>query len=370
MRIGIEVQRLFRPNKHGMEIVALELIKQLQKIDHQNEYIIFVKDDEDDQCIRETGNFRIEKVKGRSYVDWEDLLHCTCNTAPLFIDIPLFLTLHDIIFLESTSFKGSAYQNIGNIYRKLIVPSIIKKSNLLITVSDFERENIINRLKVDNEKIVTVYNAANESFRKIDDENYLSLIRKKYQLPQEFILFFGNKAPKKNTVNVLKGYSEYISMAKEKKLPLIITDCSTTYINRIIDHCRIQEIKDHLEIRNYIPFDELPAVYNLATLYLYPSVRESFGMPILESMACGTPVITSNTSSMPEVAKDGAVLVDPFNFKQLGKKISETLNDLNLQKTLIEKGYQRVKRFSWKITAEAVLQLYEKAGNRNGKSYT
>ncbi|MBO9571065.1 MAG: hypothetical protein J7497_02480, partial [Chitinophagaceae bacterium] len=139
MVIAIEAQRLFRRHKHGMDVVAFELIKQLQQLDKKNEYIILAAKGPDENCIKNTGNFNRQIVSGFTYADWEqislpialkkikpDILHCTANTAPFFCASPLILTLHDIIFLEETNFKGSAYQNFGNMYRWFVVPKAIR----------------------------------------------------------------------------------------------------------------------------------------------------------------------------------------------------------------------------------------------------
>ena len=153
MKIGIEGQRLFRKKKHGMDMVALELIKNLQEIDHKNEYVIFVKPDEDDTCIPDAPNFKVvELISKWGYPGWEqialpkaafqegcDVLHCTSNTGPLFCKVPLVTTLHDIIYLESISLfkkEGSWYQKLGNMYRRYFVPPVIKKSKKVITVSN------------------------------------------------------------------------------------------------------------------------------------------------------------------------------------------------------------------------------------------
>jgi hypothetical protein len=160
MKIGIEGQRLFRKKKHGMDMVALELIRELQKIDHENEYFIFIKPDEDDSVLKETPNFKIVKLEGGSYPMWEQfalpkaaseagcqILHCTSNTAPLNCKIPVVVTLHDIIYMESNYLRiltGSAtsYQKFGNVYRKLVVPRVVKMSQKIITVSHFEKNRI------------------------------------------------------------------------------------------------------------------------------------------------------------------------------------------------------------------------------------
>ncbi|MGZ4068488.1 MAG: glycosyltransferase, partial [Bacteroidia bacterium] len=149
MHVGIEAQRILRRKKHGMEIVALELIRNLQYIDHKNKYTVFARHGQDENAIKSTPNFKVEKFSAITYVDWEqfrlpgkvtsekiDLLHCTSNTAPLSMSVPLILTLHDIIYIEATNFKGSTYQNMGNLYRRYIVPKIVKKAELVLTVSE------------------------------------------------------------------------------------------------------------------------------------------------------------------------------------------------------------------------------------------
>ena len=218
MKIGIEGQRLFRSNKHGMDMVALELIRNLQTLDHENEYYIFVKPDEDDSVLKETKNFKIIQLDASSYPAWEqialpkaakkygcEILHCTSNTAPLFSDIPLVTTLHDIIYMESTFvkiFKGSStpYQKFGNVYRKLTVPQVVKKSRKLITVSHFEKRRIAQFFKMnDDNRLEAVYNGVSTHFKNIENKIELKRIKEKSNLPDNYLFFLGNTDPKKNT---------------------------------------------------------------------------------------------------------------------------------------------------------------------------
>ncbi len=161
MKIAIEAQRLFRKKKHGMEIVALEIIKQLQHLNSQDQFFIFAKSDEDEECISTTENFTIEKIATKPYPYWEqvslpkilkkikpDILHCTANTAPLFYSGKMVITIHDVIYMESVNFSGSSYQNFGNLYRKFIVPKVAKNAKIIITVSEFEKKVISSRLKI------------------------------------------------------------------------------------------------------------------------------------------------------------------------------------------------------------------------------
>ena len=372
MKIGIEVQRIFRPKKHGMEVVALELLRQLQKTDTVNEYTIFAKEDEDVSCLSETDNFKIEKVPAYSYADWEqiqlpkaikkanvDFLHSTCNTSALRQSTPLLLTLHDIIYLEKVDFKGTAYQNFGNLYRRFVVPRVVQKSDCIITVSHFERNTILEGLQLPEDKVEVIYNAVSEAFHDQHPAEELLTFKEKHKLPDKYMLFLGNTAPKKNTPNVLKAFIEYC-LSEKDVVPLVILDYEKAKVEEALAKAGQSHLISNFVFPGYIPSHQMPLMYNGAYLFLYPSLRESFGLPILEAMACGTPVITSNTSSMPEVAGGAAVLVDPFNHQEIAEGIHKLVSDRNLYSELVEKGLKRAAEFTWEASAKSMLAIYER----------
>lgn len=368
MKIAIEAQRIFRTNKHGMDFVALETIRELQKIDHSNEYYILVSPGED-HCLQATSNFHIIEVNYPSYPLWEqvglpktlktikpDLLHCTSNTAPLFCNIPLILTLHDIIFLEKRSHSNkSLYQNLGWYYRKLVVPRILSKCKKIVTVSEFEAQRIKEVLKLSDSQITAIHNGYSKHFKPIDE---YKKITEKYIDKDNYLFFLGNTDPKKNTIRTLKAYSIYIEESKNP-LPLLIADLKEDVINTIINEQHISNIKPYLYSPGYIQNIDLPAIYSGATAFIYTSLRESFGIPILEAMACGTPVITSNTSAIPEIAGHGAILIDPTNEQDIAKQILRIETEKEYCQQQIQYGLNRVKDFSWKQTAQKLLELYE-----------
>ena len=368
MRIGIEAQRIFRKNKHGMDFVVLQEIKELQKMDTPHEYFVFVKPGVD-RCIESSEHVHIIEVNCPSYPLWEqwalpraarkagvDILHCTSNTAPIWCDIPLVLTLHDIIFLEPRDKKNkSLYQNLGYFYRRWNVPRILQKCRRIITVSDFELGNIKQKLQLPDSQLKMIYNGYNEWFRPIENDKQQY---RKYIADAGYFFFLGNTDPKKNTERTLVAYAKYLELSEVKR-PLLMADLDQEYLNGIIERNGIEAIRDHIVIPGYIINSDLPYIYNNAFAFLYTSLRESFGIPLLEAMACGTPVITSNKSSMPEIAGHDAILINPESSDEIALKMLQLERDTDFYQRQKAVGLERAKLFSWRKTTENLLRLYE-----------
>ena len=368
MKIGIEAQRIFRKNKHGMDYVVLQEIIELQKMDLHNEYYVFVAPGPD-RCIEDSHNVHVIEVEGSSYPIWEqiklpkavrdagvELLHCTSNTAPIHCNVPLILTLHDIIFLEPRDkLNHSLYQNMGWFYRRLVVPRILKKCQRIITVSEFERSNIIQKLGLPKRQVTMIYNGYNDWFRPMEDDE---CVFAKYMAERGYLFFLGNTDPKKNTERTLIAYSKYLERSTVKR-KLLMADLDRQYLDDIISRNHIENIRPMIEMPGYIVNTELPYVYSGAFAFLYTSLRESFGIPLLEAMACGTPVITSNTSSMPEIAGPDAILVNPESTDEICEQLLRLESDQAYYEQQVKVGQQRSQLFSWKYTAEQLLSLYE-----------
>jgi glycosyltransferase involved in cell wall biosynthesis len=386
MIIGIEAQRIFRKKKHGMDMVALELIRNLQTIDQENEYILFIKPDADDSVLQESANFKVVRLNGGFYPLWEQialpraarkagcqLLHCTSNTAPVLTRIPLVVTLHDIIYMESSYLKilkgsGSLYQKFGNLYRKFFVPWIVKKSDKIITVSHFEKKRIGQFFGMGNDpRLEAVYNGVSEHFKPVTDPQELKRVREKYRLPDRYFFFLGNTDPKKNTKGTLKAFSDYLKQTGSDR-KLVMLDYDRVELEKILTDIGDTELIDKIVLTGYVVNTDLPAIYGQCDIFLYPSLRESFGIPMLEAMACGAPVITSNTSSMPEVAGDAACIVNPYKPEEITAAMIQILADGELKASLISKGFVQAAKFSWKAMAGHVLKIYQdllNEGNNN-----
>ena len=393
MRIGIEALKIFRKNKHGMDIVALEQIKRIQYLERENTYFIFCFKDSYNFILEGTENVKIIKLPRIPSPIAEqfllpflaikynlDILHSTGNTSPLFVHCKRIISLHDVIYLrKNINLKGgSLYQRIGNAYRKLIVPMVLPKASTIITVSETEKLEITKTHPNYRNKISVVYNACSSNFIAKPEQSTLAS-KLKYGLPNEpYFLLHGNTDPKKNTKNALIAFHQLLKKGKLKR-KIVVTDLRFSNVQKIIKQNNLEGLQEQIILTNYINHDDMPDLYTRAFAFLYPSILESFGLPIIEAMSCGTPVITSNCSCMPEIAKDSARLVDPFDPASIAKGIEELEFNEKARHQLIKKGLMRSKDFSWSASTKKIISLYQQSlllnlsivkGNKESKYFS
>ncbi|MGB0165210.1 MAG: glycosyltransferase family 4 protein [Luteibaculum sp.] len=373
-KIGIEAQRIFRAKKHGMDFVAINYIISLANNYPDCKFVVFAKKGPDENALPKMPNIKLVWVPGGPYPIWEQiflpryakkeevsLLHCTSNTAPLFCKTPLVLTLHDIIFLEKNPLKeGSWYQKFGNLYRRLLVPRIIKTVKHIVTVSHFEEKNIQTRFPKFAEKVSVVYNASNSHFNQFPSPEEIEKTLKNYHLPSSYFVFLGNTDPKKNVDNVLKAYLK-LWRNKPDCPSLLVPDYPQTWLDKWYQQNENSEaFKNKIHCAGYIKNQDLQSILARATAFLYPSKRESFGIPILEGFLSKVPVITSNAAAMPEIAGDAAILVDPFNVDSIYQAMDRVLTlNPEQREQLVIAGLERAKQFNWDNSAKELMALYQ-----------
>lgn len=354
-----------------MEVVALETIRALQELDTVNEYHIVAADDADTEVLQPTANFTIHRLKHTAYPIWEqftlpafakklqpDILHCTANTAPLRYKGTLLVTIHDLIFMDKTDRAGSAYQRFGNRYRRWVVPSVAKKATAIATVSRYSKDEISKRLHVNEEKITVVYNGVSPHFMPPEHHAPTEEFRKKYGIPPAYLLHMGNTAPRKNTLQVCKAYDLY-QHQQANALPLVISGCQVSFVEGLLQQHGLQHLREKIHLTGYIDATDLPWLYGLSSAFLYPSLQEGFGLPVIEAMSCGVPVITSNGSSLIEISGQAAKLVNPENHQEIAEAILQVTQDEPLRKYMQSMGILNAKRFSWRATAEQTLAWYQ-----------
>ncbi len=393
MRIGIEAFKIFRKNKHGMDIVALEQIKRIQYLDRENLYFVFCFKDSDNFILEGTENVKIITLPRIPSPIAEqfllpflaikynlDILHSTGNTSPLFVHCKRIITLHDIIYLRKDIHLkgGSLYQRIGNAYRKLIVPFVLPKASSIFTVSETEKLEITKTLPHFKNRISVIYNACSSNFTAKPDQSTMAS-KLKYGLPNEpYFLLHGNTDPKKNTKNALIAFHQLVTKGNLKR-KIVLTDLKNYEVQKIIKQNNLNGLEEYLILTNYVNHEDMPDLYTRAFAFLYPSIRESFGLPIIEAMSCGTPVITSNCSCMPEIAKDSARLVDPFDPASIAEGIEDMEFNELVRLQLIKKGLMRSKDFSWSASTKKLISLYRQTllsnlaivkGNKESKYFS
>jgi glycosyltransferase involved in cell wall biosynthesis len=271
-------------------------------------------------------------------------------------------------YMKILAGSATSYQKFGNVYRKLVVPRVIKKSSKIITVSEFEKNRIGEFFEMKSDtRLTAVYNGVSEHFKPVTDVTELKRVKEKYHLPDLFFFFLGNTDPKKNTKGTLKAFSEFIKRTS-LDYKLVMLDYDRNELEKLLEEIGDKTLINRIVLTGYVVNTDLPAIYCQCKVFLYPSLRESFGIPMLEAMACGVPVITSNTSSMPEVAGSAAFIIDPFKPEEITAAIIRLTDEVALRNELISKGFEQAAKFSWKAMAQRVLEIYREIGTVKPKS--
>lgn len=234
-----------------------------------------------------------------------------------------------------------------------------RRANLFLAISEFTKKEMVEILRIPPEKIKIVPCACSPAMGPVTDEGLLKKVRDKYQLPEHFVLFVGNFNPRKNLERLLAAFD----LAKDQEsIPhhLVIAGELGWKFDKQEALKNIRHV-DAVHFIGYVPDEDMPALYSLADLFAFPTLYEGFGIPVIEAQACGTPVLTSDCSALPEVCGDSAVFVNPYGVEDISREMLRVLQDPKVAKALAEKGLQNAKRFSWKNSAQQMNELIEAA---------
>lgn len=313
--------------------------------------------------LKKQKDVQIQEFSDLSGVKDTDVVHFPFfdlfqHTLPLIKKWPMVITIHDVIpLLYPTAYPPGIKGSWNLILQKLA----LKNVSAVITVSEASKEDIIKYLGVPAEKIYPIGEAPAGHYRKINDSKSLKEVKGKYNLPDKFALYTGNVNWNKNLLNLTEG-------AIAAGIDLVLVGKSFEEKGNL-DHPEMQSFKEFLNhygknpqvhILGFVENNDLVIITNLAQVVLLPSFAEGFGLPILEAQICGVPVITSNLSSMPEVAGFGALLIDPGSVESISGAIGKIIKDEKVRDQLIKEGLENVKRFSWEKAAKETVQVYEK----------
>ncbi|MCL2761286.1 MAG: glycosyltransferase family 4 protein [Desulfuromonadales bacterium] len=359
----------------GPRTYVLGLLDALLSIDKENEYILFYNDPS------HMGRFPMAKeivIKGKNPVArlWRehilvpcackrekvDILHCTKSAIPFFSVCPTVVTLHDLIPL-----KHPETEKLGaRVYWKMHIPHAVKKSDFIITISEHAKKEIIDDYNISPDKIKIIALGFNPAMSLPRESEKGDKIRLKYGLPEKYILYVGTIQPRKNISTLIEAYAK-LKSRRDAMPKLVITGRKGWLYEKLFKRIEELGLKDDIIFTGFLPDDELPYIYDNALLFAYLSLFEGFGLPPLEAMACGIPVIVSDSTSMPEVVGDAGIKLPPKDIEGVAAAIEKILDNPEYAKKLGEAGRERSKLFSWEFTARETLKVYKEVFQKFGK---
>lgn len=287
-----------------------------------------------------------------------DVAHFTNSMVPAGTAVSTVVTIHDM----SLRLYPQCHPVRRLLLNRPLMHVAIRRASAIVTVSHSTRRDLLRLHGLAPERVSVVHEAASPAFRPISDRGRLDGMRAKYGLPDRFILYVGTIEPRKNLARLVDAFAQ----ARAAGIPHDLV-CVGPYGWSSRDLAgRIEQLglSRHVHFTGYVPFEDLPVIYNLGELFVFPSLYEGFGLPVVEAMASGTPVLTANTSSLVEIAGDGAETVDPMNTEALGDAIYELLTDEPRRRDLAERGWRRSRAFSWAQTAKDMLAVYQRAAGK------
>jgi glycosyltransferase involved in cell wall biosynthesis len=366
VRIGIDARKL---HDFGIGTYIRNLLQQLASLDHDTEFVLLCRSGDASGLAAFLGeNFRTVAVDAGNYSLAEQIAiplvlrreRVTLFHAPHYVLPPLvrcrsIVTIHDCIHLMFPEYLPN---RLAHAYAKASITLAARRAKRILTVSESSKRDILRFVDVPADRIDVIYNAYDECFAIEPREEDVLRVRERYQLQDPFVLYAGNVKPHKNLERLIEAFGIVRRAGFDAlKLVLIGDDISKYAVLRRAVH-RLQ-LHKHVRFLGYLPEETLAVMYRLAGVFVFPSLYEGFGLPPLEAMASGTPVITSNASSLPEVVGDAALLVDPYDPDAIADAIRRIVSDETLRADLHRRGLARAKEFSWKQSVARVRRIYD-----------
>ncbi|MCL5962574.1 MAG: glycosyltransferase family 4 protein [Chloroflexi bacterium] len=282
-----------------------------------------------------------------------DVLHSMGYAQPLACASRSIVTVHDLTFM----LFPNTFNRTNRAYLSLFTRLSVRRADRVIAVSHNTKDDIVRLIGIAPEKVAVIHHGVEPMFRKIEDRSQIEAFKRRRGLPDRYVLFIGTLEPRKNLLTLLSAFAR---LKKESNIPhrLVIGGAKGWMWDEILATIERLDLRRDVLLPGYLPLDEEPMWYNGADLFVYPSLYEGFGFPPLESMACGTPVITSDGSALPEVVGDAGVLVDPTDTDQLAGAMRTVLGDTSLREDLARRGLERASSFSWEEAARRTVEAY------------
>ena len=385
MRIGIDYTSAAHQGA-GIGRLTRSVVRALAEIDHENEYTLLIQGRElpyplslpsagagtrnlasgiQNANFREVRTWINERWWNRIWhrlrlpvaVEWVigsvELFHSPDFTLPpVRSDTRTIVTIHDLSFLRLPQCFEPALRE----YLVANVPRAVRRADWVLADSESTRRDVIELLNAPQDRVSVLYPGVEPRFCPISDSRVLESVRRKYNLPPRFILSVGTIQPRKNYAGLIAAYA-HLDIAD---LSLVIVGGEGWLYNDVFAQVRDMGLEGRVLFTGFVDDGDLPAVYGLAGVFAFSSLYEGFGIPPLEAMACGTPVVAANNSSLPEVVGAAGLLVDASDTEALADALTQVLNDSTLRRTLVERGLTQARRFTWKNAAETLLATYRR----------
>ena len=371
MIIGIDGRAALWYRGTGIGTYVYQLIHKMKELGRNNGYYVLFPQGlnysfiEGDEFRRASENcpgkdkFWEELQLGEVVLDMDkemDIYHIPQNGIgmPQNKSCSFVITLHDVIPITMPDTVGPYYRE------KFIesIPQILERTDAIITVSEFSKRDICRELEIDPNKVHVTKLAAEDIYIPMDKASSMDYIRYKYGIEKDFFLYVGGFNPRKNIPSLLMAFA-YIKSKLNRPFNIVILGKPGPSYDDLLKLCEKLKIADSCIFTGYIPVPDMPYFYNAAEVFVYPSLYEGFGLPLVEAMACGTPVVTSDVASIPEVVGDAAIKVCPKDYEAIGENLLRLLEDRELYKEMSERALERAKLYSWDKTAIETLKVYE-----------
>lgn len=364
MKIGIDA-RLLTDNKTGIGTYTNRLITELAAADKENQYVLYTDKEHE---FNMPDNFSIRLIPQRRRILWTnlylpwylsadniDIFHSVANfEVPIMARCKIVVTIHDLIPLLYPELVPFRYR----VLFRTLIKKAAERSKKVLTVSHSSKKDIIELLGINSDRVVVIYEAGHTQSPSILDKTTPDQIRERFKLCGRYILFVGVIEPKKNIPTLIKAFKLLKRNGGGGDIKLVIAGGKGWFYDQVFTCVEELGLKNEVIFTGFVSKEDLYQLYNGAELFVFPSLYEGFGLPPLEAMACGTPVVCSNTGSLPEVVGDAGIFVDPMDLNGWVEAMRGVLNNPSLQARMVEKGLERAKQFSWKKTAEETLKVY------------
>jgi glycosyltransferase involved in cell wall biosynthesis len=371
MLVGIDASRAAVARRTGTENYSLHLIRGLLALDEGHHYrLYFNRQPPEDLFVprAERCVLRFPRLWTHVALSWEmlssppDLLFVPSHVLPLIHPPCSVATVHDLGF----HYYPEAHTLFQNVYLRWSTWHNARASVLVLADSQATQRDLMRYYGLAADRIAVVYPGRDETLAPVTEPASLAAIRARYDLHQPYLLYVGTLHPRKNLVRLVQAYARLLSQPTGRDTaPLLVLAGQKGWLYaEINDEVRRLGLGERVRLTGFVPEEDLAALLSGALAFVFPSLYEGFGLPVVEAMACGTPVVCSQTSSLPEVAGDAALLVDPLDPEDLAGALLRIVGDEGLRRELVQRGFQQARQFSWRRCARETLDALEEAGRR------